>query len=66
MYKPYIDAPYLAPLFTSKPIIITQLCPEVNSRDKLSQSVISFQSLFQEKSPKPKHRHGHLLTVDSR
>ena len=62
----YIEAPYLAPVFTSKPIIITLLYPEANPHDKLSQSIIYFQLLLPEKSPKPKHRHVHLLTVDFR
>ena len=62
----YIEAPYLAPVFTRKPIIITLLCPGANPRDKLSQSVMSFQLFLPEKSPKPKHRHVHLFTVDSR
>ena len=53
-------------MFTSKPIIITLPCPEANSRNNLSQSIISFQLFFPEKSPKSKHRHVHLLTIDSR
>ena len=66
MCKSYTEAPYLAPVLKSKPIIIARLCPEADPRDKLSQSTISFQLLFPEKSPKPKHRHGQLLTVDYR
>ena len=65
-YQSYTEGPYLAPVFTSKPIIITLLCPEANPRDKRSQPIISFQLFFQEKSPKPKHRKVHFITVDSR
>ena len=56
----YIEAPYLAPMFTSKPIIITLFCPEAKPRDKLSQSIISIQLFFPEKS---KHKHGHCLRL---
>ena len=31
-YHSYIEAPYLAPVFTSKPIIITLHCPDANPR----------------------------------
>ena len=62
----YIEAPYLAPVFACKPIVVTLLCPEGNPRDKFPQSFISFQLFFPEESPKTKHRHGHLLTVNSR
>ena len=65
-YQSYIEGPYLAPVFTSKPIIITLLCPEANPRDKRSQPIISFQLFFQEKSLKPNHRQVHFITVDSR
>ena len=36
----------LAPVFISKLIIMTLLCSEANPRDKLSQSIISFQLFF--------------------
>ena len=49
MYKPYIEAPYLAPVFTSKPIIITLPCSEANPHKMFSQTSISFQ-LFSQKS----------------
>ena len=65
-YQSYIEGPYLAPVFTSKPIIITLLCHEANSRDKLLQPIISFQLFFPEKSLKPKHRHMHFIMVDAR
>ena len=65
-YKSYIEGPYLALVFTSKPVIITLLCPEANPRDKLSQSIFSFQLFFPEKLLKRKHRQVHFITVDSR
>ena len=65
-YQSYTEAPYLAPVFTSKPIIITLLCHEANSRDKLLQPIISFQLFFPEKSLKPKHKHMHFIMVDAR
>ena len=37
-----------------------------NPRNTLLQSIISFQLFFPEKSPKPKYKHVHLLTVDSK
>ena len=60
-----VQSIYWATIFSSsiKPIIITLLCPDANPRDKLSQSIISFQLLFCEKSPKLMHKNGHLLTV---
>ena len=66
MYKPYIEASYTTLVFTSKSIIITLLCLETNPRNKLLQSIISFQLFFPEMSPKPNHGHVHLLTIDSR
>ena len=50
MYKPYIEAPYLAPVLTSKPVIITLPCPETNPRNKLSQSISFLFSCFSQKS----------------
>ena len=61
----YIEAPHLAPVFRSKPTIITLLCPEANPHYKLLQSIISFQLFFPEKLPKPKHMHRLLHMVDS-
>ena len=65
-YQSYIEPTYLAPVFTSKRLIITLLCPEANPCDKLSQPIIFFQLFFPEKSLKPKHTHLHFIMVDSR
>ena len=54
MCKPYIEAQYLAPVFTSKPIIITLFWPEANPCNKVSQSIIPFQLFFPEKFIKAK------------
>ena len=62
----YVEATYLAPVLKIKPIIISLLCSNANHRDKLLQSIISYQLFFLEKSPKPKHRDVHLVTVDFR
>ena len=65
MYKPYIEGPYLVQMFTSKPVVITLLCPEANPRDKLSQSIISFQLFFPEKSQSQSTGRGTCLRLIS-
>ena len=44
MYEPYIEAPYLAPVFTSKPIIIRLPCLEAKPCNK--QSISNKQSVL--------------------
>ena len=46
MYKSYTEAPYLAPVFTNKPITMTLLGPEVNPRDKFLWPNVSLQCFF--------------------
>ena len=64
--KSYIEATYLDPVFTNKPVIMTLSCSEANPHNKLSQSIFSLQLFFPENSPKLNHRHMHLLIIDSR
>ena len=60
MYKSYTEAPYLAPVFTNKPITMTLLCPEVNPRDKFLRPNISFQCFFSRNVTKAKAQAGPL------